>query len=183
MPRNRRPQDREEKRGEIVDAAAGLFTEAGYDNTSMAKVAASAGVTANTIYWYFKDKDALLIGVLDHILSESLAAASLHADEPWVDQVLWAVEQLEQYNRLVTDVHARASTSPPIEAWHTNFHDLMDAIMAKGFRGVGVAEADLAAMNRIGAFVVEGLLMHPHTRPNRRAIIEQLTRPRGDRSA
>ena len=61
MPRNRRPQDREEKRAEIVTAAAGLFTEAGYDATSMAKVAASAGVTTNTIYWYFKDKDALWV--------------------------------------------------------------------------------------------------------------------------
>ena len=178
MPRNRRPQDREEKRAEIVTAAAGLFTEAGYDETSMAKVAASAGVTTNTIYWYFQDKDALLVGVLDHVLSEALEAGSLHAEEPWVDQMLWAVEQLEQYNRLVTVVHSRASTSPLIEAWHTNFHDLMDSIMADGFRGVGVAEADLAAMNRIGTFVVEGLLMHPHTRANRREIIEQLANPR-----
>src|SRR4051812_29343220 len=137
MPRNRRPQDREEKRGEIIAAAAELFTEAGYDHTSMANVAKSAGVTTNTIYWYFTDKDALLVGVLDHILSESLAAASLHADEPWVDKVLWAVEQLDQYNRLVTDVHARASTSPSIESWHKNFHDLMDSLMAEGFRGVG----------------------------------------------
>jgi AcrR family transcriptional regulator len=178
MPRNRRPQDREEKRAEIVTAAAGLFTDSGYDETSMAKVAASAGVTSNTIYWYFKDKDALLVGVLDHILGEALEAASVHVVEPWVDQVLWAVEQLEQYNRLVTVVHARASTSPLIEAWHTNFHDLMDSIMAEGFRGVGVAETDLAAMNRIGAFVIEGLLMHPHTRPNRREIVEQLANPR-----
>jgi AcrR family transcriptional regulator len=178
MPRNRRPQDREEKRAEIVIAAAGLFTEAGYDSTSMAKVAASAGVTTNTIYWYFQDKDALLVGVLDHVLGEALEAASVHAAEPWVDQVLWAVEQLEQYNRLVTVVHSRASTSPLINAWHTNFHDLMDSILSEGFRGVGVAEADLPAMNRIGTFVVEGLLMHPHTRANRREIIEQLASPR-----
>ena len=178
MPRNRWPQDREEKRGEIVTAAATLFTDAGYDETSMAKVAASAGVTTNTIYWYFKDKDALLVGVLDHILAEALEAAAVQAEQPWVDQVLWAVERLEQYNRLVTVVHSRASASPVIEAWHTNFHDLMDSIMADGFRGVGVAERDLPAMNRIGTFVVEGLLMHPHTRPNRREIVEQLAKPR-----
>ena len=178
MPRNRRPQDREEKRAEIVTAAAGLFTEDGYDETSMAKVAASAGVTTNTIYWYFQDKDALLVSVLDHILNQALEAAAVHADEALADQMLWAVEQLERYNRLVTIVHSRASTSPLIEAWHTNFHDLMDSILADGFRGVGVAEADLNAMNRIGTFVVEGLLMHPHTRPNRRQIVEQLAKPR-----
>ena len=181
MPRNRQPQDREEKRAEIVSAASGLFTEAGYDHTSMSKVAASAGVTTNTIYWYFTDKDALLVGVLDQVLSKSLEAAAVHTEEPWVDQLLWAVEQLEKYNLLVTVVHSRASTSPLIQAWHLNFHDLMDSILAEGFRGVGVGEADLAAMNRIGTFVVEGLLMHPHTRANRREIIERLVEPRRDR--
>ncbi len=133
MPRNCRPRDREEKRGEIIAAAARLFTEAGYDSTSMAKVAVSAGVTTNTIYWDFEDKDALLVGVLDHVLSEGLAAASLHAEEPWVDQLLWAVEQLEQYNRLVTVVHAehrhrpssrpgtRTSTSSWTRSWPRGF--------------------------------------------------------------
>ncbi len=178
MPRNRRPQDREEKRGEIVAAATELFTGVGYDHTSMATVAAGAGVTTNTIYWYFTDKDALLVGVLDHVLETALEAASGQAEAPWVDQVLWAVDQLEQYRRLVTVVHARAAGSPSIEAWHTDFHDLMDAIMAEGFRGVGVAEADLAAMTRIGAFVVEGLLMHSHTAQERRAVVQQLTSPR-----
>jgi AcrR family transcriptional regulator len=178
MPRNRRPRDREEKREEIVVAATGLFTEAGYDETSVAKVAASAGVTTTTIYWYFKDKDALLVAVLDHVLAQSLAAASLRARQPWGDQVLWAIEQLEQYNRLVTVVHARTAISPLIDAWHTSFHALMDTIMADGLRGVGVPEAELAPMTRIGVFVVEGLLMHPHTAPDRREIVELLTAPR-----
>lgn len=178
MPRNRRPQNREEKREAIIAAATGLFTEAGYDETSMAKVAASAGVTTTTIYWYFKDKDALLVAVLDHVLAQSLAAASLRAQQPWGDQVLWAIEQLEQYHRLVTVVHARTAISPLIDAWHNNFHALMDTIMADGLRGVGVPEAELAPMTRIGVFVIEGLLMHPHTAPDRREIVELLTAPR-----
>src|SRR3954468_5491110 len=112
MPRNRRPQDREEKRAEIVAAATALFTESGYEETSVSKVATAAGVTTNTIYWYFADKDALLVAVLDHVLGEALAEAGSEPDRPWVDQVLWAVDRLDQYRRLVTVVHARTATSP-----------------------------------------------------------------------
>ncbi|MFL6105324.1 MAG: TetR/AcrR family transcriptional regulator, partial [Marmoricola sp.] len=68
MPRNRRPQDRDEKLAEIVSAASSLFSEAGFEQTSMARIAQAAGVTPNTIYWYVEDKDALLVAALDHLL-------------------------------------------------------------------------------------------------------------------
>lgn len=174
MPRNRRPQDREEKLAEIVAAATTLFTESGYDETSMAKVAEAAGVTTNTIYWYVADKDALLVAVLDNVLGSALAEAALHPDRPWVDQILWAVDRLDQYRRLVTVVHARTATSPVIDNWHDNFHALVDELLVDGFRRAGTPEPDLAPMAAIGVFVVEGLLMHPHASEERRAIVETL---------
>lgn len=77
------------------------------------------------------------------------------------DLVLWAIEQLERYHRLATSVHARAAGSPVIDTWHTGFHTLMDSIMADGLRGIGVPEAGVAAMTRIGVFAIEGLLTRP----------------------
>ena len=174
MPRNRRPQDREEKRAEIVLAATTLFTDSGYDETPMSKVASAAGVTTNTIYWYFADKDALLVAVLDHVLESALADAALERDRPWVDQVLWAVDRLERYRRLVTVVHARTATSPLIDTWHDSFHTLVDSLLIDGFRAAGIPEPNLLPMARIGVFVVEGLLMHPDLGQDRRAIIEAL---------
>lgn len=178
MPRNRRPQDREEKRAEIVSAATTLFTEVGYDQTPMSKVAAAAGVTTTTIYWYFADKDALLVAVLDHVLEAALAEALEGPERPWADQMLWAVDRLEQYQRLVTVVHARTATSPTIDAWHNNFHALVDSLLVDGFRRAGVPEADLVPMAAIGVFVVEGLLMHPRAALDRRVIVEALVTAR-----
>ncbi|MCX6401843.1 MAG: helix-turn-helix domain containing protein [Propionibacteriales bacterium] len=178
MPRNRRPQDREEKRAEIVAAATTLFTESGFDQTSLSKVASAAGVTTTTIYWYFADKDALLVAVLDDVLDTALAEAALEPERPWAEQVLWAVDRLERFERLVTVVHARAATAEAVGAWHDSFHTLMDAMMVEGYRGAGVPEADLVPMTRISAFVVEGLMTHPQTEHDRRAVIELLTRPR-----
>lgn len=159
-------------------AATGLFTEAGYDDSSMAKVAAAAGVTPTTIYWYFADKDALLVAVLDHLLTEALEEAAAHLEDPWVDQVLWAVERLERYSKLVTVVHARTATSPTIDEWHEGFHALMDTMLADALAKAGAAAEDVEAMTRMSVFVVEGLLTHPLPPPDRRKIIEMIHRPR-----
>lgn len=178
MPRNRRPRDREEKRDEILVAAAGLFIEGGYDETSLAKVAAAADVTTTTIYWYFSDKDALLVAVLDRLLEQALADAAGLRSQPWADQLLWSLERLEQFKRLVTVVHARSATSPAVDTWHTGFHALMDSFMAAGFRRTGVPEDHLLPMTQIGAFVIEGLLMHGQSEAERRAVIQTLASPR-----
>ncbi|WP_155771679.1 helix-turn-helix domain-containing protein, partial [Mycobacterium asiaticum] len=70
MARNKRPQAADEKRAEIVAAARRLFIDAGYDATSMSRLAKEAGVAPNTIYWYFGDKDDVLIAVLDSVMAD-----------------------------------------------------------------------------------------------------------------
>ncbi|CAB4967519.1 unannotated protein [freshwater metagenome] len=97
------------------------------------------------------------------------------ADRPWTEQVLWALDRLERMRRLVAVVHARAATSPAVGAWHERFHALADDLLADGFRDAGAAEEDLAAMTRVGVFVLEGLLTHPQPEQERRAVVELLT--------
>ena len=174
MPANRRPVARQDKQDEIVRAAAALFTDVGYDETSMAQLSASAGVTTNTVYWYFEDKDALLVAVLDLLLGEALAEQAQQESLPWDEQVLWAVGRLQTFNRLVSVVHARAAAAPGVAAWHEQFHGLADELLTAGFRKAGVAEVDLAAATRIGTFVIEGLLTHPQDEAGSRALISLL---------
>lgn len=176
MPANRRPVDREAKRDDIVRAATALFTEAGFDATPMSQLAAAAGVTTTTVYWYFADKDAVLVAVLDHLLQEALHEHAQHADRPWQEQALWVTERLGQLHRLVSVVHVRSAVSPAVATWHDGFHALADALTSDALRQAGVAEADLAAASRIGTFVVEGLLSHPHDTAAQADVFRLLTR-------
>lgn len=172
MPRNRRPRDRDEKLAEIVGAAARLFGEAGYEQTSMARIAQAAGVTPNTIYWYVEDKDALLVAALDRLLEEGAEDFALQASSPLVEQVLWMLERLRQHRTLIGVVHARSERSPVVASWHEGFHALMDGIVTSHLAQQGVAQREQDATARLVTFAVEGLLAHPTDPADTRAVLE-----------
>ncbi|WP_431938416.1 TetR/AcrR family transcriptional regulator [Nocardia grenadensis] len=174
MPRNRRPQDREEKRAEIVVAARRLFVEEGYDAASMTRIARDAGVVSNTLYWYFQDKDAVLIAVLDAVLADSMASYSEVLDSELGDRLLWLVEELKQLGRLVSTVHTRAEESASIQEWHEQFHALAEGLFRAELIELGVPDDEVDPLVTIGVFVVEGLLTHPADQAQRRTVIETL---------
>lgn len=60
----KRDQQREERRKQILDAALAVFSQRGYHATNVSDVAAQAGVSQGTIYWYFESKDALFTAAL-----------------------------------------------------------------------------------------------------------------------
>ena len=56
---SKREQVREERRQQILEAALAVFSQKGYHATNVSDVAAQAGVSQGTIYWYFDSKDEL----------------------------------------------------------------------------------------------------------------------------
>jgi AcrR family transcriptional regulator len=61
---SRREQVREERRQQILDAALEVFSRTGYHVTNVSDIAAQAGVSQGTIYWYFDSKDELFQAAL-----------------------------------------------------------------------------------------------------------------------
>lgn len=170
MPRNKLEQQPAEKRQEIVDAARALFLEVGYESTSMTAIAAAAGVASNTIYWYFKDKDELLVAVLDAALEEGLSKFldSLATDS--TGRLLMVVNQLQQASRLVATVHARMHLSPAIAAWHDRFHELSETLIQAEMNEAGIPPEKAKSLVKIWVFTVEGLLAHPTSEAEKREI-------------
>lgn len=63
-PRKRRANG-EASRQRILDAAAQIAGERGYEGTSINLVSERSGLPASSIYWHFKDKDELIAAVID----------------------------------------------------------------------------------------------------------------------
>ena len=69
-------------RDRLVMAALDLFTEQGYDATTVAQIAERAGVTKSTFFRHFPDKRELLVAgqdALSRLLTEGIAEAPAQA--------------------------------------------------------------------------------------------------------
>jgi len=70
-------------RERILKASRRLFASKGYEETMMEDIAQLAGVSKATVYNYFPNKESLLAGTVDEVVSEveaMLAAAPLEAE-------------------------------------------------------------------------------------------------------
>lgn len=91
--RGRSPEGRAEVRRELVGAAARLFTERGYDDTTVDDIAAAAGVGRRTFFRYFRGKEDALSPDHERGLARiGEVFAGAHPDEPLPSLALRAAE-------------------------------------------------------------------------------------------
>lgn len=75
---------RAQRRAQLLELATRMFTEHGFQATSMDHIATAAGVTKPVLYQHFESKETLYIEVLDLIaagmIDEVRAIGEVHAD-------------------------------------------------------------------------------------------------------
>jgi AcrR family transcriptional regulator len=64
----RRQEEKERRRAEILDAAEAVATEVGWDATTMDEVARRARLSRALLYVYFKDKTDLMFGICERAM-------------------------------------------------------------------------------------------------------------------
>jgi AcrR family transcriptional regulator len=87
---------RPSKKQLILDTAQRLFSERGYQGTTIDLVVQSAGVSKPTVYSHFPSKQALWQAMLEQAIeqSERQRAAIMRSDGNWVEAILAAFGQL-----------------------------------------------------------------------------------------
>lgn len=181
MPRNRADQDRDGKREAIIRSATALFAERGFEGTSMAAIAAEAEITKNTVYWYFADKDALLLSVL----SRAFRAARTRWDDGGPDdlasRLALLVETFAAVSPLTTSLHTRVRASEAVREWHERFHSSgerwLEEELAAHLTRRGLPQAQASTVTgtvRLWSFAIEGMVAHGYGAPERRALCELL---------
>ncbi|MBO4292095.1 MAG: TetR/AcrR family transcriptional regulator [Lachnospiraceae bacterium] len=100
----------------LLDAAVNLFSEKGYDGTSVDEIAASIGIKGPTLYKHFKGKEALLTAIMertDHEYEKGMGirtqkAMEIHSGEALkafsMHQILFTLnnENVRKMRRLFT---------------------------------------------------------------------------------
>ncbi len=76
----------------VAERALQLGDEEGLEAVTIRRLAQELGVTPMALYWHFKNKDELLMGIVDHVLTD--LRADREADDPWQQQLRAMVEVL-----------------------------------------------------------------------------------------
>ena len=66
----RREEEKERRRNDIIDAAEALYADKGWDAVTMDMVARSARLSRALLYVYFTDKNDLHLGIVERALQE-----------------------------------------------------------------------------------------------------------------
>ena len=136
----------EAKRNAILKVARELFSQKGYQNTSMSEITAKVGGSKATIYGYFKSKKLLFQAVME---GDSLAGVSLKA--PVSDDAIQIVP-LENYRQIIAIVDAMMNSHDSVKKTLYRFSkNVMQTVCQPAF--LEIYRTIERAMERSGEFI------------------------------
>ena len=109
----------------IVKTALKLFLQKGYYNMSMAKIAAEIRISKPAIYYHFKDKDAMVHGVLNYYTDRmktwsSHYFANLESGQDFLERIFQAIPIFQNIEQVLLDETA--------EKYPYSYNDLLTII-------------------------------------------------------
>lgn len=60
-----------ETRAKILESALDIFSEKSFSNTSLTEIAANVGLTKGALYWHFRNKNDLLLQLMEEICNHA----------------------------------------------------------------------------------------------------------------
>ncbi len=179
-----REQRKRLTREELLQAAKELFAERGYDNVTVAEIAAGAGVSVKTLFQHFRSKEDLLLNELDAVHARLLTALRErnHEQTPLEALTEWLLSEgendpgdgLERFHRTVGNSQAVAALRRRLyEEWENAIVRVLadEANEARPTPRTRLIAAQLVALVRLTSspevtdFVT--------SRPDRRAAIKE----------
>jgi AcrR family transcriptional regulator len=162
-------------RDRLVQAAARLFAEKGFEATTVRQIVEAAGVTKGGLYHYFDSKDALLYEIYSRMLRmqanrmETIAESGLPLPQRVhaiiADVVATSIANLDDAVVFFQSVHLlEAGKQADVRAERRLYHERFRALVEEGQRsGVFRADvpADIVVNYHFGAIHRLGMWYHP----------------------
>ena len=102
-----RPDVSEERKAEIVDAAARVFSRKGFTGARMDDIVTESGLSKGLLYWYFKSKDAIIVAIMERLFKpeldrvRQLASAEGSARERLMRFAEYTIKEIETMGRIL----------------------------------------------------------------------------------
>lgn len=171
-----RPDVRDERIPQIIDAAAEVFSKHGIDGANMSEIADAAGVSKATIYHYFAGKEDVIVALVKRVFSlDRTAVDQLRNGNGTIRDRLLAyaakltglvIENRELF--FVTgEIQARAARVPSLRSLAAEFYGeylaVLESVIEHGIEQKEVdPEVDVEAIALGYISVVEGSMIVGH---------------------
>jgi AcrR family transcriptional regulator len=159
----------------ILEAAARLFAEKGYNEASMSELAHITGVAQGTIFYHFKNKEELFLSILDDFKNriskeferhtqEKKTATGLEMVQEALNFYLFLAGSMEDRFRILHRLHAYelARINPVcrdhLEAIYGCFVDIFEKSIRKGQEDGSIRTTSTRKMALIIYAMVDGLV-------------------------
>ncbi len=155
-------QTPEVRRRQILDAAAQLAVEEGLANTSIARVAETAGIAKGSIYLQFESRQDLLNGLQADLWAQMLERPTEFVADPtlsWAEKLDAVVEHWMRFEFDAHDLyhavfHTVATDSDePFEAARTLLRQIVDAGTERGEFALATLDRDVVVEFLLHAYI------------------------------
>ena len=142
-------------RQRLLDLAADLFIEHGYDAVSLRDIAVAAGVTKGAIYGHFRSKGQMLVEVIRTELERRDDALDLEvaASDPGAMFELFIHPGSRELRMLQIDAAAAARHDPDVAGGIEEIHERRSAWIVDGLGGVDDPETMAFVISALSAGV------------------------------
>jgi AcrR family transcriptional regulator len=132
----------------------------------VAAVAKAAGVTPNTLYWYFPSKDHLFAAVLERWIAYALGVVDTQVEAgPPVQVVRVVANVYRELQPLLATIHERAAFVEVLAGLHDILHLGLREPLVKALEQVYEQPSDAEAAADLLLVVFEGAHAHAYADP------------------
>ena len=167
-----RPDVSEERKTQILDAAAIVFSQQGLSNTRMDDIVKQSGLSKGALYWYFKSKEEIILALMHRFFAQDLEDLSqfLEANESVREALLQYIESLvsgymemqslvpliyDYYSSAIRDAEKRTFFKAYFQQYQSRMRDVVQ-------HGIDVGEFKQTNVDTFAltlTAVIEGLFM------------------------
>ena len=149
-----------QRRQALIDVAFRHIAEGGFEGLRIREVAAEVGVNPATLHYYFPTKEALIQGVVEHVIARLALSLQSLTGSP-VEQLRTHLTQLYQQMQdepelfvVLTEMSLRAQRSPAIarfvlqqeQIWHEKLVTMLHDGISEGYWPEKFVPEDMASV-------------------------------------
>jgi AcrR family transcriptional regulator len=163
-----KPDVSAERKAQILAAASNIFLQKGFDAARMEDIAAGAGLSIGGVYWYYKSKEEVILGLMDAITNTDLGDLHALLDAPGTvverlkGYVRASIPPTEKLSPLFYDFYGLSGRDPRVrsrlQAYFRAYRQVIAALLAQGVARGEFRPLDVERLAILFAALYEGML-------------------------